>query len=379
MKRKGLLCVSLPLVLGCSLTASAVADDGPTLSAIRNAYEANRASFAHGKVRSRWSVGTAAGIGPLLDGQWKSRVVTECVYTFDGGRAVCERIYPLKTMVEDRRKAGARWISSVLSVRVLTDGKRTLIDHLNASDDGREILHTASLEDSTDSFYSSFTSPLNLGNPRDSNFSIGSDIKRSLSPPRDVQMSVSEEEATVDGRKVVHLVGTFGDAKRDYWVDLERGAIPLRILDTDAKNEPGWEMRYGDVRPAGNGAWFPYRMSLYLPPGLSKDLVVDSADFEARPAAKDFRLEFPKAMPLDDPVKGIRYEPRAVWDVANLSGSSPVPSRRMSIQEPGPPAPAMPGEREAGPAWALPLTFGGLLLAGAGVFAYVRRRRAGAI
>ena len=208
---------------------------------------------------------------------------------------------------------------------------------------------------------------------------MGRDIARALASTGDVTLKV-EDDGSKDGEPLVHLVLTIQGERADYWIDLEHGAIPRRILNSDPKGEPVIELRYDDIQPAGNGAWFPHRMTIFFKGGACKELVVDEADFTARPTAADLRLEFPEPVSLMNTATLMKYAPRKVWDVANLSGTgaSAVPGVRISIQGPRAPAPPMAGELEARPAWALPTVVVGLVLTAAGALVYFGRRRYGA-
>jgi hypothetical protein len=202
---------------------------------------------------------------------------------------------------------------------------------------------------------------------------LSQDLTRAAAGRPDWVLSAVEEDAEINGARVVKLTFTVNmDKRRQYWVDLERGAVPLRILDSN--NGPGLPailFHFADVRSVGQG-WLPFHMILVIINKLSPDegaegihfreKVITEADFEHRPKRKMFQMEFPEPVPLINVTSKVRHEPRRVWDLAAISPAAARRAKPLDMAGPQAAPPALPGARPGRPPWALPLIGVGAVL-----------------
>lgn len=375
------------LALVCCAVSPASADDEPLIESIRVAYEANRAALAaFGTIRFRLADGLIAGAAaetvddPRALG-WERLSVLEGHYAFDGSRARYDHVYSLEDLIARRVKTGERsWTYPFASYRTLTTGEVSLKDEVYESDDDRGYRHTPHVEPGTRLFYKHLDVPLGLGK------SVGGlyDLAQELSDVGPGGWALSAvEDAEVDGVDVVKLtLRSRADVRLIYWVDLERGAIPLMARLIGPGVRWSWQEIFEDVRRVGDRGWYRFKTTVYSGPNLPeeraapvtvREYVVTEADFDRRPDRSVFRMEFPEPVKLvNNSVYFGRTDAHAVWDLETLPKGATA-RRNVPLGPPAVAPPAMPGEREPGLAgpWTL-LLLGLALVAGGGLIAYRR-------
>lgn len=381
-----------------------VADPSPAatdqlLAAIRTAYESNRAALPrHGLIRYHESDGQPTRNAPidpdaLPDIGREPRSTVTGLYVFDGDRRRFDHVYSLDDLVARRERIGEnRWMSPISSWRRLTDGQTTLIDELGVIDGENETLlrHNPYLISGKNEFFKHLQFPLALGNPDpgDAQPDLGMDLARALEGGGEWHVAAVEENATIRGIPVLKLTFARDNGEtQEYWVDLEHGAIPLRIrwVSHDEKFNSGLQYDYSDIRQVGDQAWLPYRMSVSPLDDFTSDgrvrqvsireVVIDEAELSAHPDPSLFRMEFPEPVPLINITTKVRHDPRQMWDLNAISPAASAFARPLNMAPPASSFPPMPGQREAVSPWRMVLIVVGVLLLTTGCLVAYRRWR----
>lgn len=345
-----------PLVTSCILY---VADAGVTVDAIRTAYKANREALAYGSIRFQYIRGFSTTIEQAVAGRGETPIATEGSHIFDLPHGRTDRINTLEQMATHRRQISeTSFATSLDPARALTDGERSLVDRINVTPDGTAILHGVSITPGPEKFYGRVVTPLRLGADRPTAVDLGYYVD--LAADKGTGFSLVEvEKDSLDGVPVVRVGFASGDWRYTFWIDLRRGAIPLRFLGRDEATGETFAQVNEDLRLVAEKAWFPFRSIFHQSvPRLYKETVVLDADFETRPDPSSFRLTFDEPTPVQDLEARADYAPRETWDLRDL----PARGRPFRMApESGPPPPEMPGELDPPRRW--PWLFGAFAVA----------------
>ncbi|MEW4569817.1 hypothetical protein AB1L88_18285 [Tautonia sp. JC769] len=347
-------------------------DTGVTVDAIRTAYEANREALAYGSIRFQYIRGRSSSIEQAVAGRGENPIATEGSHVFDLPHGRTERINTLEQMATHRRQVSeTSFATSLDPARALTDGERSLVHRINVAPDGTGLLHGVSITPGPEQFYGRVVTPLRLGADRPTHLDLGYYIDLAADEATGFSLTGVEED-TLDGVPVVRVRFASGDWSYTFWIDLRRGAIPLRFLSRNEETGETTAQVNEDLRLVAEKAWFPFRSIFHMSvPRLYKETVVLDADFETRPDPSSFRLTFDEPTPVQDLEARADYPPRETWDLRDL------PARgRPFVMAPdsGPPPPEMPGELDPPRRW--PWLLGALaaaLVAGLGWFS-IRHR-----
>jgi len=187
-----------------------------------------------------------------------------------------------------------------------------------------------------------------------------------LDGSKGVTLTGVDDSARLDGNDLVKLSFELPNPRTQvtFWVDLEHGGIPVqtRVVE-EAKDQRTLvvsEEHLRDLRRVASG-WLPFRMvhvsgrtsrtegsGASLPGGalsglFVRETVVDEANFESRPAATTFALEFPEEVSVIDSDRLLAYGRRRVWTLRDFSPAARAKGRRISLASPFPTQPpAMP-------------------------------------
>jgi hypothetical protein len=344
----------------CLLLAAATPGESPDMAlaqAIRTTYDANRAQFTHWTIRFKFTVAKARDLEGAISRRWTDEAVGDGFSAFDGRRGRHEILYSLKDLAEKRTwTAPDRFDTHISSDRHLTDGNVTFFDMIDAGKEGKKLFHTAQINPGKESFHSRVFLPLDLGRlPGHEVNRLSSDI-HAVSEGRPGYTMKVREGVRLFNRDLIELTITAAEpviSTRQYWVDLEQGAMVRKAQstlklpdDSHAETDYVWE----DIRQIGDSAWFPFRQVRYSHhTGMSFELLVTEAEFATLPDKSVFRMEFDEARPIRDNARDVRYPAQKIWDLDNL------PAPEVSHDQPVPwtsaPAAPMPGERQATPRW----------------------------
>ncbi len=356
--------------------------------AIRTAYLANRAAITHGQARFHIAVGKAATIEEAVKGDLSPKWVAQGLYALDGPNLRYENLHSLEDMVSERTKIGKNeYMCTISSERFVTNGELILSDRISPDGDDMTMIHTAQIDPEPESFQFCvpFQFPLDLGEPKP-RCDLATNIDDALSGVEGWTLEEVDENAVLGGVPVCYLrFAVHGDnvpnSPTEYWIDLEHGAIPIQTVMTIKYSDSGEGTVYkveGEIRNVGDG-WLPFQETNVVPPGkdglrLVRRITIDEADFTRPPDRAIFRMEFPEPRVLINSASMVRYKKQAVWDLDDLPAESSGAAERISLAEPPPPAPEMPGPVASRPWWATPLiAMGALLLVGSGLVFWRRR------
>jgi hypothetical protein len=373
------------------LPALMCAQDTSAVDAVRSAYTANREALgSFGSLRFERTEGVIeepvdAFDEGLSQKKWKRQMRGYGRLLFDGPRVLFETLIPHEEELRWRQKLRAgTYMMWLESFRALTDGTTEVYDVVGLATDGQTELHTPKLEEVAPRWGHYGRLPLSLGVPPRSDHNLGYAL--GPQPPERMGWTLeSTSDATLGGQTLfkVTLVGKYKN-RLIFWVDLERGAIPIRVRWITPDGKFYEQEEYEDIRWIDDRGWFPFRKLGYSAeePGGNRihvwELVVTQADFAHAPPRESFRLEFPKPMHLIHNQKMTLNGPRAVWDLDSLNAQSLNSGRRMSMPEPVAQGPVMPSARELQPwwwTWSL-WTVGAILIAVGGLTAWRRRPHA---
>jgi hypothetical protein len=341
---------------------------------VRLSYKTNKDAFAFGTFRFEYTIGVSASASDAESGVYKQSIKEDGLYIFDEKNARYElTASPKDIAAVTKWAADGRTSTSLASTfRMLTDGKVTFMDFTGVDRASAAMAHRPQILPDTRLYRSKFDFPLYLGDesgPHD-------DLFRDLTAIKDGKGSLVELDldARLDGRKVCKVSYKYKEGTKTYWVDLNRGSVPLRILDHYNPTNVDFVFAFDDLVHEAGAGWLPRRMLHIIANGITVyRLVVTDIDVQHKPRVSAFHLEFPKPVRLFDEARKLVYSQRKTWGLLDLpSRSSPDarPAIPKSYVAPG----ELPGEIEAGRHWAVIVLLVFLALA-AGCSIVIARRR----
>jgi hypothetical protein len=357
---------------------SAKPDQDQMIKAVRTASAANRAAVAFGSIDFKYSAGTAGSAQAILGGNWKDVSTATGRFAFDSKNRYYERIFSVADTMAHRTVISKHEASNTLgSLRVATNGKVTLLDRMNVGGPDGTMSHFPQIYPKPELFEQDVVVPLQVGLSSPGNWDFAQDVDRMGQPGFEDWAAVVEGEESVDGHQTLKV--RFSSAKlhatRRYWIDLERGAMPLKIVDTDEQGKDKYEVINQNIKLLSDHFWFPFRQIIFNRSGRAKEVTVTAADFQDPPKPQAYEMEFPEPVAIIDNGKRIRYAPQKVWDLNRLPSPHSKDARKLVVAEMQVVAPAMPGERTSWSATTLWLFGVGVVLLGSavGVALYARR------
>ena len=373
-----------------SQVPSASADRAPLTEAVQTAILANRAVLSYGTIHFTYTVGNAKDAEAAGRGELQDKWVAEGLYIYDGHRARYECIFAAADMLAERTDLGSGSSETLLmSDRFLTDGKVSLFDILHPSGAkgipspaGKDLSlysHTSQINPGTDTFFNSVLIPIGLGDPNYKDNLTGQ-FEAAKTGQEGWKLIDVDEHAKWEGFDVALLTFECPGGKSKSWVDLERGAITRLRQSIPKARGPSGEDRYGDIRQVAGKGWVPFSWTIFVEGGFAKQLVIQEADFVKRPDPSLFQMEYPAPTPMINTANYTRYEPRKVWNLAELPSPTAPGVRRIPPSAPSssPNPPLMPVESEPIAVWAIVCLVFGMIIVLASV-TYWRRRHAGSI
>jgi hypothetical protein len=219
-----------------------------------------------------------------------------------------------------------------------------------------------------------FDFPLYIGNKAGHVF----DLFSALTQVKEGEASLDRFEANslLGERKVSRLTIDYGNAKVTYWVDLERGGIPLRVLQEPAQDGTKSLIIHDKLEFVASAGWIPRRRLEVIGERIFEELAVTDIDVKRKPEASVFRLDFPQPIGLVDQARRLSYSPRNSWSLLNLPGPSSPGARAVDLRPVFEPD-DLPGELVPSVPWPIILaaTFAVLFLLICAIAAYKFRHR----
>ncbi len=288
-------------------------DDRQVLEGLLDAHVSNREQFAYGQAEGTLLMsGTVDSLESGQGGRITGGIQATLFWAFHGKTCRIDVIYDpdlQRASVKDLGKG--RQTRSYSTRRYLTDGKDTML--LSASFDSEQ----AHIKSGTELFAGfGMVLPLELGYPArwrsPGNFDV--ELDSALKNKEDTSPTY-EGEQELEGRQVaVVSIQKAGMTLSRYWVDVERGAIPLRC---DAYRPDGSvfiRVVFGDLREATKGFWLPLNLrwlntNTDAPKNVMvRDVTLSHFETGRRPADGSLRIPLRKGTSVVDEVaKGVYF------------------------------------------------------------------------
>jgi hypothetical protein len=330
-------------------------------------YKANREAFPSGTFAFKYTRAKAPSLEDAQGGRYTNSVEARGLYVFDEHDARFELVVAASEQGRITKKVSPNQTASFFEpIRRLTDGKVCFVDQIFIADPQNPVLlHSTRIVPGTDEFYQNLSFPLEIASTSPRTFDLSSDLDQATSGATGFQLEGVDPQAQLGGSPVSKVVLRGKAGRRTYWVDPERGSIPLRAEDTfDGDRSRRIVLLYEDLRLLDGGGWLPFTRLLVMDNG---DVVerIELTDVKLRrPDPTAFRLEFSNPTAVMDKARQLRYKPRRVWDLHRLptERSADVETAVPLSQDP---LPDMPGEVERPLAnwWLISLSLGSVCLA----------------
>jgi len=327
--------ISTVMLLTWSGAAPAVDSDG-RVNAIRTAFEANRGAFTFATIRFRLAIGRATSEEAAANGDLSDKVVADGFYAFDGIRGRYECVFPELEPGKSKRRVRR-------SIRSLTDGELSLWD---------DAVSHSQIDAGINEFYDWVNIPISIGKTT-SNESLIKLVDAVSKGHRGCQLKSITTGHILDGAEVVLLTFDAPEFQNNYWVDLARGAIPIRSRSSNKKDKITLTHRYSNIKFINEFGWFPYNWSSHYSHGLTSYGTIIEANFTKPPNSSTFRLDFKEPTSLLNTKTMLRYPARKTWDLSSLPPPGAPGVRRTSLasNRKGSGESPMPGERVVPPWW----------------------------
>jgi hypothetical protein len=345
---------------------------------LRLSFKANKDAFAFGTFRFEYTVGSSASFSDAESGVFSKSVKEDGFFAFERKNARCELIADPKGLETVTTRIDERHASSLaLTFRTLTDGKATLLDLIMLDERRKTLRHGPATEiyPGSSMFYNDayFKFPLLLGTDEARPFDLFSDLNEIKNG--NSSLGALDFESDLNGLKVCKLSLRYKEGERTYWIDVNRGCVPLRILDHYNGNGSESTYLFSDLEHVPNAGWLPRRrLRIVQNGGFLDRLVVTQIDVENKPQPSVFQLEFPEAITLVDRTRNLVSARRKIWSLLNPPSAS-SPGTRTAFRNAGGPLPEMPGEIDSRVPWTIILLTATIVLLIAGTTVVVRRRK----
>lgn len=341
-----ILIVSLVVVLGSPVLSRGDdrENDQTALRSISGVIQENYARFPHGSVRFRFQDGFAPDSAQARAGHFTKSAEADGLLVFDQGHTRFQIIFPIDAMTKETTWPSSSQSSSWLSsFRYVTNNEVTLLETISAGRDGSPVFGRGFLA-GVDLANSHFEFPLTLGAPQGKHGGISGNLLAVLEQNPIIRVTSLDLNATREGNKLVRVNFSFLDSQQDCWADLERGGVA--VYDRLAQNGLVFEEFCEDIRQVPGHGWLPFLWTRHASDGRTNRIIVDQADFDHPPTAKDFTLSLSRPAVLFDPRTERQYEGKHKdWNLDHLPPvvTDGAPPRRITkISQP--PLPELPGE-----------------------------------
>ncbi len=300
--------------------------DHEVLQALAQGYTANREGVERCRASFVYREGRAPDLETARQGKLSDPAEAKGAYLFDGSRKKYERLFDREQTISHTSTEGEHpGTCEFVSVQLLTDGTTTLSytpfynTHTRAFDTHARIM------DADNGCDLSFGFTLDLGTKAQNANGFADQLDRAWNHgPRGAKAVRLKRDVPYDGRKVHLATFEFDGGEVSYWVDYQRGCVPLRILYRTAKEGDYNDEYHEQMSLVGGKLWFPARRVNYNLPGRRvRILEVDKIQINTPIADADFQLSF--------------VEPVGVYNVVTRDSYKNVRSFPLSaLVDPGP-------------------------------------------
>jgi hypothetical protein len=352
-------------------------DQREHLDFLRLSYRANKESFLYGSFRFEYTRGLSASLADAESEVFSKAFKEDGFFVFDGANALYQLTADPKVLTAATTRIDGRPSSSLIGAfRMVTDGKATLYDSIQLNWANATLLHSPKIVPGRTEFGRDgiFEFPLYVGDNSLRDYDLFSDLK--VVEDGKASLDDLDLDSRLNDRKVCKLTFTYEYGTRTYFIDVNRGSVPLRIVDHFNPSNVDVTFIFSDLAHLPNAGWLPLRRLHIIRQGRSvllDRIVVKEIDTEKKPPRSAFELEFPEPISVHDAARKLLYPKRKTWSLLRLPGPS-SPGTTAVTAGTFPPPVELPGEIEPSSAWPAILAAGVVLLVAAGWVVVLRRR-----
>lgn len=353
------------------------------LEEVAKGYEQNRAKFSRGRVRFALHDGFADDAESARAGKLRDACIAVGEYAFNIEGPRPDYRYSKEFSAEDleahtKRISGSQTSTHLYSFRALSNGELTLFDHITWQP-GQGLNHSAQIEAGGQPLFSPADFPYELGFPEANLRDMSRQIRSALAGEDGASVGSVEEAVALGGRALSRFTLKLRNGEATYLVDAQAGWLPLEKRSR-TKDGGRIDVFYDDFRNVPGRGSLPFVKTTYLD-GAARRLVIEQADFDSKPGADAFSLDFPEPRGMVNAASGVWYRsPRKTWSLASLPRPSAAGVQKLGARR-GPGTSDGPGfqpagEREPSSWFGAPLAIGIGCLAAAALAARALRRAA---
>ena len=295
-----------------------IKDSAETLNAIRILYEANRTAAKTGDFEFLYSIGSSDAI-PAAVQNWNTRYTAKCSLAFQGGRLIYARMFSDDDVLKARNKTGHNSYSTLVqNVETVSDGTKTLIVNKDLNNDG-VVYHSSYTTLGVEPFFANLLFPLSVGNPNPLAHDLGRDLRLALEDQSKFAIHIKNE--LMDQVATIRIDLETEKSLRTYWIDMEHGAVPLKIRDESKSNVGHFlEIINSELKLVAGISWFPHRMLVSGSNRKVQEVVVTRSRLNDPLPPGRFVLKTASPTAVTEAVPGgvVRYSPRQNWNLASL-------------------------------------------------------------
>jgi hypothetical protein len=239
--------------------------------AILSAYESNREALGrYGSIRFRLQSGEISNADRLPAAQlarasYQATGKGAGFLAFEGAKRRCDYLYPNPEIARWMKVTGPNQFSLKLrSFRILADDATTLLDLPGLNMDKVTELHTAKLDgpEKADQYLRSL--PLALGARDPGAYDLGRALRAALRSAGEHRLDAIAIDSSLGQPLLKITLGSDNyEMKSEYWIDLERGAIPVLYRYVELEGSLHWQIVLDDLRFVGGRGWLPFRQVVF--------------------------------------------------------------------------------------------------------------------
>jgi hypothetical protein len=363
-------CVFAALALGDIGHSVNTEDARPALRTLTHLYNENRDGFQNFNFEFEFEDGFANNMDVATSGKLRDSYRTTGRYRRKDAYIAYTCVFPLESMAATSiRTSDSRLSCRLQSIRMVTNERATLIDHLSATPEG-QLIRGNIIAAGSDQLFSAINFPLGLGFPDGRRRDLGNELKAFFDRPDDMFLESFDDRSSDFPEPTIRFTLRYPGGVKTYWADPKKNAIPIRTLLVNDAGQKTFE-HYADIRFIQGHGWLPFEMSVLSHNGRCRRVRITKFDFSDSPADA-FKLEFPSPIAMVDESMGLSYRPQLIWDLSDLpkrnsGGAQPLANASFI------PDPPMPAER----IWRFPYELVGIssvILIGLSVLLAKRRR-----
>ena len=284
-------------------------DQTSRLDYIENAYQANFSRVSHGSFQFTHYVASARSLDAAKHGDFTEKFMGSGVYFFDEEDARYERSFDKSDILRTTIDLGNNQHSiKLLSSQLLRHGNSLCLSNSGVDLKKANVSSTIDIrkDDDLSNFLSFFSFPLEYGIIPD-HPGLLRDIRAVRADPGSlVELSIEDQK---HGSKMARLVlKPTPTTLRKYKLDLDRGAIPVEIIEADGTGSPVFIRLYDKLTLVQDQAWIPFSFLNYFVLGdTAKGIEITVAEIVKKPEASDYTLKFDDKYRVHDRINGIDY------------------------------------------------------------------------